>query len=72
VAETARRLTLPGEAAAVGRARDWIQALGAEFALAPEDVHRLELCATELIGNILRHAGETPDDSRIGLRARVN
>ena len=72
MAETARRLTLPGEAAAVGRARDWIQALGAEFALAPEDVHRLELCATELIGNILRHTGETPGDSRIELRARVN
>jgi CRP-like cAMP-binding protein/anti-sigma regulatory factor (Ser/Thr protein kinase) len=72
VAETARRLTLPGEAAAVGRARDWIQALGAEFALAPEDVHRLELCATELIGNILRHAGATPGDARIELRARVN
>jgi sigma-B regulation protein RsbU (phosphoserine phosphatase) len=72
VAETARRLTLPGEAAAVGRARDWIRALGAEFALAPEDVHRLELCATELIGNILRHAGTTPGDARIELRARVN
>ena len=72
MAETARRLTLPGEATAVGRARVWIQALGAEFALAPEDVHRLELCATELIGNILRHAGATPADAGIELRARVN
>jgi serine phosphatase RsbU (regulator of sigma subunit)/anti-sigma regulatory factor (Ser/Thr protein kinase) len=51
---------------------DWIQVLGAEFALAPEDVHRLELCATELIGNILRRAGEAPGDARIELRARVN
>ncbi len=72
MAETARRLTLPGEAAAVEHARDWIQALGAEFVLATEDVHRLELCATELIGNILRRAGEATGDARIELRARVN
>jgi len=72
VAETARRLTLPGEAAAVGRASDWIHTLGAEFALAPEDVRRLELCATGLIENLLRHTSTAPGDRRIELRARVN
>jgi serine phosphatase RsbU (regulator of sigma subunit)/anti-sigma regulatory factor (Ser/Thr protein kinase) len=72
VAETTRRLTLPGELAAVGRASDWIRGLGAEFAIEAEDVRRLELCTTELLGNIVRHAYDDPGEHRIELRARVN
>jgi CRP-like cAMP-binding protein/anti-sigma regulatory factor (Ser/Thr protein kinase) len=72
VAETTRRLTLPGEVAAVGRAADWIRALGAELAIEAEDVRRLELCTTELLGNIVRHAYDGSGEHRIELRARVN
>jgi CRP-like cAMP-binding protein/anti-sigma regulatory factor (Ser/Thr protein kinase) len=70
--ETTRRLTLPGERDAVGRASDWIRALGAEFAIEAEDVRRLELCASELLENIIRHAYDGPGEHRIELRARVN
>ncbi|HSD55479.1 MAG TPA: SpoIIE family protein phosphatase [Burkholderiales bacterium] len=70
--ETSRRLALTGELAAVERAADWIRAFGAEFAIEAEDVRRLELCTTELLGNIVRHAYDGPGEHRIELRARVN
>lgn len=72
MAETTRRLALQGEPGAVGRAGEWIRGLGAEFALAAEDVRRLELCTTELLGNILRQADGGAGEHRIELRARVN
>jgi anti-sigma regulatory factor (Ser/Thr protein kinase)/CRP-like cAMP-binding protein len=72
VAETTRRLTLPGELAAVGRAGDWIRGLGAELAIEAEDVRRLELCTTELLENIVRHAADGQAEHQIELRARVN
>lgn len=72
VAETTRRLALEGEPAAVRRAADWIRGLGAELAIEAEDLRRLELCATELLGNIVRHASDGPDEHQIELRARVN
>jgi CRP-like cAMP-binding protein/anti-sigma regulatory factor (Ser/Thr protein kinase) len=72
MAETTRRLSLPGELAAVGRAADWIRGLGTEFSIEADDVRRLELCATELLGNIVHHAYEGPGEHQIELRARVN
>ncbi len=70
--ETTRRLALPGEPGAVGRAADWIRGLGAEFAIEAEDVRRLELCTAELLGNIVRQADGARTEHRIELRARVN
>jgi CRP-like cAMP-binding protein/anti-sigma regulatory factor (Ser/Thr protein kinase) len=72
MAETTRRLTVPGELDAVARAAQWIRGLGTEFAIEAEDVRRLELCTTELLGNIVRHAYDGPGEHRIELRARVN
>jgi CRP-like cAMP-binding protein/anti-sigma regulatory factor (Ser/Thr protein kinase) len=65
-------LTLPGELAAVERAADWIRGLGAEFAIEAEDVRRLELCTSELLGTIVRQAHGGQREHRIELRARVN
>jgi CRP-like cAMP-binding protein/anti-sigma regulatory factor (Ser/Thr protein kinase) len=70
--ETTRRLALPGDTGAVGHAADWIRGLGAELAIEAEDVRRLELCTTELLGNIVRHAADAREAHQIELRARVN
>lgn len=70
--ETTRRIALPGEPGAVGRAADWIRGLGAEFAIEAEDVRRLELCTAELLDNIVRQADGARAEHRIELRARVN
>ncbi len=72
MAETTRRIALAGDTAAVGRATDWIRALGAELAIEDEDVRRLELCATELLENMVDRADQENREQRIELRARVN
>jgi serine phosphatase RsbU (regulator of sigma subunit)/anti-sigma regulatory factor (Ser/Thr protein kinase) len=72
VAEATRRLTLRSELAAVGAASDWIRALGEEFALVPEDVYRLDLCAAELLANVASYAYPDAGPHQIGLAARIN
>jgi anti-sigma regulatory factor (Ser/Thr protein kinase) len=72
LAETTRRIALAGDTAAVGRAADWIRGLGAELAIGVEDVRRLELCATELLENLVDRADQENRAHRIELRARVN
>jgi serine phosphatase RsbU (regulator of sigma subunit)/anti-sigma regulatory factor (Ser/Thr protein kinase) len=72
VAEATRQLTLRSELAAVGVASDWIRALGDEFALIPEDVYRLDLCAAELLANVASYAYADPGAHQVSLRARIN
>jgi serine phosphatase RsbU (regulator of sigma subunit)/anti-sigma regulatory factor (Ser/Thr protein kinase) len=72
VAEAARQLTLRNDLAAVGAASDWIRALGEEFALVPEDVYRLDLCAAELLANVASYAYAEAGAHHVALRARIN
>jgi serine phosphatase RsbU (regulator of sigma subunit)/anti-sigma regulatory factor (Ser/Thr protein kinase) len=70
--EVARRLRLPNELASVGVASEWIRSLGAELGLSSEDVYRLDLCAGELLANIVSYAYSDRARHEIDLRARVN
>lgn len=72
MAEATRQLTLRNELAAVGAASDWIRALGAEFALLPEDVYRLDLCASELLANVASYAYADGGAHPVSVRARIN
>jgi serine phosphatase RsbU (regulator of sigma subunit)/anti-sigma regulatory factor (Ser/Thr protein kinase) len=72
VAEATRQLTLRSELAAVGAASDWIRALGAEFALLPDDVYRLDLCVAELLANVASYAYADGGAHPVSIRARMN
>ena len=51
-----RGLTLANDLAAVGQASDWLRACGHDFALVADDLYRLDLCASELLTNIVSYA----------------
>ena len=71
-ADATRRLTLSNELASVGRASDWLRTLGDEAGLAPDDVYRLDLCAAELLTNIVSYAYDDRRAHRIELEVAVN
>lgn len=41
---------------AVGKARDWLRELGMRHGLSEERLYHLDLCANELLANIVEHA----------------
>ena len=73
--DATRRFALPAGPSGVARASDWLRSLGEEFGLSAEETYRLDLCAGELLTNVLAYAypsdeGGTPHS--IGLRAQFN
>ena len=66
-----RGLTLAADLASVGRASEWLRALAAEAGLDAEDAYRLDLCAGELLTNIVEYAYEDRAPHSIELAATV-
>jgi anti-sigma regulatory factor (Ser/Thr protein kinase) len=66
-----QRLELAGNCAAPAAASAWINALGAEFGLSPDEIFALDLCITELVSNIVSHGEPDPPDCPIELNAQV-
>src|SRR5215475_14519194 len=64
-----RRLTLAPDLASVGRASEWLRALAAEAGLDAEDAYRLDLCAGELLTNVVEYAYEDRASHSIELTA---
>ena len=53
---------------AVGTARDWLRELGTRHGLSEERLYHLDLCANELLANIVEHAyGATIGEIRLEL-----
>ncbi len=69
---TRHRLTLANELAAVGRASEWLRALAEEAGLDAEDAYRLDLCAGELLTNVVEYAYEDRAPHSIELDAAVS
>ena len=69
---TRHRLTLANELAAVGRASEWLRALAEEAGLDAEDAYRLDLCAGELLTNVVEYAYEDRGPHSIELDAAVS
>src|SRR5262245_36819089 len=70
--EAVQRLKLRNELAAVGRASEWLAALAADAALAPDDCYRLDLCAAELLTNIVSYAYEDERGHEIEVAVALN
>lgn len=70
-AHATRRLVLASELASVARASEWLRGLGAEAGLGEEDLYRLDLCASELVTNIVSYAYEEASGHAIELHART-
>jgi len=66
-----RGLTLAADLASVGRASEWLRALAAEAGLDAEDAYRLDLCAGELLTNVIEYAYEDRASHSIELAATV-
>jgi serine phosphatase RsbU (regulator of sigma subunit)/anti-sigma regulatory factor (Ser/Thr protein kinase) len=66
-----RRLVLASETSCVARASEWLRGLGEEAGLGEDDIYRLDLCAGELLTNIVSHAFEDDDAHQIELNARL-
>src|SRR5262249_33139841 len=64
-----RGLTLAADLASVGRASEWLRALAAEAGLDAEDAYRLDLCAGELLTNVVEYAYEDRTSHSIELAA---
>jgi len=64
-----RGLTLAADLASVGRASEWLRALAAEAGLDAEDAYRLDLCAGELLTNVVEYAYEDRSSHSIELSA---
>jgi serine phosphatase RsbU (regulator of sigma subunit)/anti-sigma regulatory factor (Ser/Thr protein kinase) len=62
---------LASELASVARASEWLRGLGPESGLGEDDVYRLDLCASELLTNIVSYAYEGEGRHEIELAARV-
>ena len=62
MSETIRFYTLAIQSspAAVGTARDWLRELGAQHGLGEEPQYSLDLCANELLANIVEHGSGGP------------
>ena len=54
-------LAIQNSRAAVGKARDWLRELGARHDLGEEPQYSLDLCANELLANIVEHASGGAD-----------
>ena len=67
-----RRLTLANEVSAVAKASDWLRVLGDEAGLAADDLYRLDLCAAELLTNIVSYAYDDERAHSIELDVTVN
>ena len=67
-----RRLTLANDLSAVGQASDWLRALGTEAGLAADDIYRLDLCAAELLTNIVSYAYDDQRAHKIELGLAVS
>ncbi len=50
----------------------WLQGIGAEFGLAPDDRYRLELCAEELATNVVKHGGAPCTGLRVWWHACID
>jgi len=53
-------LVIQNSRAAVGTARDWLRELGARHGLGEEPQYSLDLCANELLANIVEHGSGGP------------
>ena len=72
--DATRRFALPAGPSGVARASDWLRSLGEEFGLSAEETYRLDLCAGELLTNVLAYAypaDEAGTPHSIGLRVAV-
>jgi sigma-B regulation protein RsbU (phosphoserine phosphatase) len=67
-----RRLTLVNDLSAVGQASDWLRVLGAEAGVAEDDIYRLDLCAAELLSNIVSYGYDDQRAHEIELALAVN
>jgi len=67
----ARRLTLVNDLASVGEASDWLRAVGRDAGLVADDLYRLDLCAGELLINIVSYAYDDQRAHRIELGLAV-
>ena len=68
----AHRLTLASNLAAVGEASEWLRGLAEGAGLDAEDTYRLDLCAGELLTNIVEYAYEDRAPHSIELGAAVS
>jgi len=50
----------------------WLQAVGAEFGVAPEDRYRIELCGEELATNVVKHGGAQCAEQRVEWHALID
>ena len=53
-------LAIKNSRGAVGTARDWLRELGARHGLGEEPQYSLDLCANEMLANIVDHASSAP------------
>jgi anti-sigma regulatory factor (Ser/Thr protein kinase) len=67
-----RRLTLVNNLSAVDEASVWLRALAEEVGLGAEDTYRLDLCASELLANIVSHAFDDQGLHHIDLGVAVS
>jgi serine phosphatase RsbU (regulator of sigma subunit)/anti-sigma regulatory factor (Ser/Thr protein kinase) len=70
--DAGHRLTLRNEVAAVGPASEWLRSLATPGGLSDDDVYRLDLCAAELLTNIVSYAyeDERAHEIELGLAIR--
>lgn len=66
-AASPQRLRIAPEPASLRTVSDWLHAFASAHSLSPDDTYRLDLCAGELVTNILDHSGAPSRDHLIEL-----
>jgi anti-sigma regulatory factor (Ser/Thr protein kinase) len=65
-------LTLANDLSAVGQASEWLRTLGAEAGVAADDIYRIDLCAAELLTNIVSYGYDDQRAHEIELALTVH
>ena len=66
-----RLLTGPLGPGLIDATGHWLQALGAEFKLSPEDQYRIDLCGEEIIANIVNYSDPQYASQPVELRVAI-